>query len=88
MLKPDQDAYGQAMWDFFKGKETTEIVEREDGYIDAGRYGHASYVAPFRRWIKVERQAIKFARGRVLDVGCGPGRVALHLQEKIGRAHV
>jgi SAM-dependent methyltransferase len=30
----------------------------------------------------VERQAIRLARGRVLDVGSGAGRVALHLQER------
>jgi SAM-dependent methyltransferase len=35
-----------------------------------------------RRWPKVERRAIRLARGRVLDVGCGAGRVALHLQER------
>ena len=35
-----------------------------------------------RRWPKTERQAIRLARGRVLDVGCGAGRVALHLQDR------
>lgn len=82
MLIPEQDAYGQAMYDFFCKKETVEIIEREDGYIDAGRYGHGAYFAPYAKWLKIERQAIRFARGRVLDVGCGPGRVALYLQEK------
>jgi SAM-dependent methyltransferase len=37
---------------------------------------------PFRRWPKAERKAIRLARGRVLDVGCGAGRVALELQER------
>jgi len=35
-----------------------------------------------RRWPKTERQAIRLARGRVLDVGCGAGRVGLELQER------
>jgi SAM-dependent methyltransferase len=36
-----------------------------------------------RHWSRPERLAIRLARGRTaLDVGCGPGRVALHLQAK------
>jgi SAM-dependent methyltransferase len=62
--------------------EGIEIVERVDGFIDASRYGPAAYFFPLRRWPKAERQAIRLARGRVLDVGCGAGRVALHLQER------
>ncbi len=33
-------------------------------------------------WPDHEKQAIRFAKGRVLDVGCGAGRVLLYLQEK------
>ncbi len=43
-----------------------------------GRY----LVEPFRRWQPVERRAMRFVRGRVLDLGCGAGRVCLHLQER------
>jgi SAM-dependent methyltransferase len=44
----------------------------------------ASYlVAPFSRWDDpLEKRALRFVRGRVLDVGCGAGRVCLHLQER------
>ena len=59
-----------------------EIVERDDGFIMASGIGPAAYFAPFRRWPKAERQAMRYVRGRVLDVGCGPGRVALHVQER------
>lgn len=38
--------------------------------------------APYRDWPDVERQAIRWAQGPVLDVGVGPGRVALYFQRK------
>jgi len=34
-LKPEEDAYGQEIWAFYQGREVFEIVERDDGYIDA-----------------------------------------------------
>jgi len=63
-------------------EELFEIVEREDGTIMASKFGPASYLAPYRKWDPHQRQGMRFARGRVLDVGAGGGRVALHLQEK------
>jgi SAM-dependent methyltransferase len=75
------DAYGAMLLDAVEGKEDIlEIVERDDGLIMAGRFGPALYLAPFRRWPARQRQAMKLARGRVLDVGSGGGRVAVHLQ--------
>lgn len=79
-LKPEQDAYGQILLARFEGRGGQEIMEREDGLIYCGDPG--DYFAPFRRWPRAERHAMRFVRGRVLDVGCGAGRVALHLQER------
>jgi SAM-dependent methyltransferase len=67
---------------FHAGEEAVEIVERDDGFITASRFGPKIYFAPLRNWFKNERGAIRFARGRVLDVGAGAGRVALHLQQR------
>jgi SAM-dependent methyltransferase len=57
------------------------VVERDDGLISPD-VGPAGYFAEYRRWPAWEKQALRFARGRVLDVGAGAGRVALHLQER------
>ena len=80
-LTKQQDAFGQAMWDYFHGAGGFEIVERDDGGI-AISSGPAAYVAPFKDWPTHQKRAIRLARGRVLDIGCGAGRVALHLQDK------
>ena len=73
--------WGAVLADALAGKRAFEIVERDDGYVFAfdARY----LLAPFARWDDpVERRAMRFVRGRVLDVGCGGGRVCLHLQAR------
>jgi SAM-dependent methyltransferase len=81
-VKPEQDAYGQMLLAGLEGRRTVEIVERDDGFIDAGIFGAKGYLAPFRKWPPHHRQGMRYVRGRVLDVGAGAGRVALHLQER------
>jgi SAM-dependent methyltransferase len=79
-LRADQDAYGQIYQALLEGREAQEIMERDDGLIYAG--DPADYFAPYRRWPAVEKRAMRAVRGRVLDVGCGAGRVSLYLQAR------
>jgi 2-polyprenyl-3-methyl-5-hydroxy-6-metoxy-1,4-benzoquinol methylase len=81
-MKPNKDAFGQEIWSYYNGNRRIEIAERDDGYIDVSGAGPAAYFHKFRSWLKQERTAIKFARGKVLDVGAGAGRVSLYLQER------
>lgn len=69
------DAFGQMLLD---GADS-EIVERDDGFVSTAML---NYFSPVRRWSSVERRALRWVRGRVLDAGVGAGRVALELQER------
>lgn len=75
------DAFGREVLAHFRGNAAHEIIERDDGLVEATG-GPASYFAEFARWPAFERRALRFAHGRVLDVGAGAGRVALHLQRR------
>jgi SAM-dependent methyltransferase len=75
-----RDAFGAMLLDSFAHQgERHELVERDDGFLDVVTI---SYFAPLRTWPSVERRGLRFVRGRVLDVGCGAGRVALELQKR------
>jgi SAM-dependent methyltransferase len=79
-LDKRSDAYGAMLLAGLSGSPVAEIVEREDGFIDASKFGTALYLAPFRRWPAHHRAGMRYVRGRVLDIGSGAGRVAMHLQ--------
>jgi SAM-dependent methyltransferase len=77
------DAYGAMLRAALEDDpRVAEIVERDDGFISASIMGARLYLAPFRRWPAHHRQAMRYVRGRVLDVGAGGGRVPLHLQDR------
>jgi SAM-dependent methyltransferase len=42
--------------------------------------GPGLYLSPFADWPWAEQAALSHAHGRVVDLGCGAGRLALHLQ--------
>lgn len=81
-LKPEQDAFGQEMLAYLRGEKVFEIVERKDGFIHATPGAPGMYFASYENWISQESQAIDLAQGRVLDIGCGAGRVGIYLQSK------
>lgn len=81
-LKPKEDAYGQEIWACYEGREVHEIVERDDGYIDASPQGPKIYFSNYENWSPHQKKAMNYVKGRVLDIGCGAGRHSLHLQKK------
>jgi ubiquinone/menaquinone biosynthesis C-methylase UbiE len=80
-MKLNQDAYGQEIWNYFTEKKGYEIVERNDGYMDISS-GPESYFSEFNEWPEHQRNAMNYAKGNVLDIGCGAGRHSLYLQKQ------
>jgi 2-polyprenyl-3-methyl-5-hydroxy-6-metoxy-1,4-benzoquinol methylase len=67
--------------DHLMGRRTDPaVIERDDGFVDPEFV--SGYFTEFRNWGLLERSAMRSVRGRVLDVGCGAGRVALYLQRR------
>lgn len=81
-LRNHQDAYGHLLLDYFKKRRGIEVVEREDGLIDPSETLPAYYFTEFEDWVVRERKATRFVKGRVLDIGCGAGRISLYLQKR------
>jgi SAM-dependent methyltransferase len=81
MIPDEQDAFGHQILDHFNGLESYEIVERDDGFSSAAP-GASLYFSEYEDWPEMDRQAMAYAQGRVLDIGCGAGRHALYLQDK------
>jgi SAM-dependent methyltransferase len=80
-MKLDKDLFGQALLDWTNGRREVEFFERADGAVFEGA-GPAYYLSSYEDWPEPERRSMQFVRGPVVDVGCGAGRVALHLQSK------
>lgn len=76
-----QDAFGHEILDFLNGTNLCETVERDDGHLDVSTL-LKGYFHEYKDWPSHQKKAIRLARGKVLDIGCGAGRHALHLQEK------
>ncbi|MBO3744106.1 class I SAM-dependent methyltransferase [Actinoplanes flavus] len=57
-----------------------EVIERDDGLINGALAAH--YLSEPADWRPFDHRALRFCRGRVLDVGVGAGRSAVELQRR------
>jgi SAM-dependent methyltransferase len=80
MWKSEEDAFGQALFAQYNKRKSYEIIEREDGYVDCTPCEF--YFTEYSEWPSIEKEALDYVSGRVLDIGCGAGRHALYLQGK------
>jgi SAM-dependent methyltransferase len=81
-VKEGDDAFGEMLLRGLSDESVAEIAERDDGFIAVSAFGAKGYFAARRSWPGAERQAMRYVRGRVLDVGCGGGRVCLEAQAR------
>ncbi|MCZ2808970.1 MAG: class I SAM-dependent methyltransferase [Candidatus Bathyarchaeota archaeon] len=79
-MEPEEDAFGQMLLAYYKGKDVSEIVERDDGLKNARN--PKGYFSGYEDWHPIEQKAMRLVKGRLLDVGCGAGRHSLYLQKK------
>lgn len=80
MLTDKQDAIGHMFYDYLTKTPVDEIIERDDGLVEIDN--GIGYFSEFQAWPSCEKRAMRYVRGRVLDVGAGAGRCALYLQDR------
>ena len=81
VMKVNGDPQGHELLDYYMGRPSFEVFERDDGFVGAVIGAH-EYFSTYREWKAHEKAAIKYANGKCLDAGCGAGRVALYLQSR------
>ncbi len=75
------DTFGKALMAHHLDNGINEyLVERDDGLSEPLQLG--DYFAHSSRFSAGLKAALEHVSGRVLDIGCGAGRVSLHLQER------
>lgn len=72
------DAFGKAFLDFYSGRETELVFERNDGYSDPSDV--LVYFREYGEFPDYEKRVLSYVKGKVLDIGCGAGRHSLWLQ--------
>ena len=80
-IKTHADAFGQELLDHLNGSASCEIIERDDGLVDAS-WMTDLYFSEYPSWNSREKKAMKCVQGRVLDIGSGAGRHVLYLQKR------
>jgi SAM-dependent methyltransferase len=82
VIPPARDAFGLALEDHLSGRPGPVLrLEADDGSSRPADLQPVDFFLPPDRWPAWERDLVARARGRVLDIGAGAGRHALHLQE-------
>src|ERR1043165_4837323 len=75
-----QDAFGQELLAYHHTGEGHGFIERDDGMLEVS--DTAAYFSLYQSWSPAIKTALRLAHGRVLDIGCGAGRHALHLESR------
>ncbi|MFX1565129.1 MAG: class I SAM-dependent methyltransferase [Promethearchaeota archaeon] len=75
------DLFGLILKTQLESKDSIfHFIERNDGYIDCANTQR--YFGSKEEWPANEQAVLEYAQSPVLDIGCGAGRHALHLQQQ------
>jgi len=72
--------FGKGLIAYHHGDRTPYRIHRDDGYAEDINFD--GYFSEHDDWPKCEKDALREAKGTVLDIGCGAGRHSLWLQQK------
>lgn len=76
------DVFGKVLKDYQAGKDPQYRVLRDDGHGEKKFVSPEEYFLNYEEWDKPEKEIIKLARKKTLDIGAGAGKHALYLQNK------
>ncbi|MEW4922962.1 class I SAM-dependent methyltransferase [Algibacter sp. 2305UL17-15] len=76
-----KDLFGQALLDYHNGSYTEDIIT-STSISDEDVLPLPYLFRCYKDMPKLEQKALKLAKGKILDVGCGAGNHSLHLQGK------
>jgi len=81
ILNPEDDLYGQALYDYYKGVHVGDLCINTS-YGDVEEMPPEVFFRDFDDFPVLEAIALEHCRGKVLDVGAGTGCHSLILQDK------
>jgi len=76
-----KDLFGQAILDY-QTQNAPEDLVTETNISEADEMSVAYLFRTHQDMPKIEKKALQFAKGKILDVGCGAGSHSLYLQQK------
>jgi len=76
-----KDLFGQAILDY-QTQNAPEDLVTETNISEADAMSVAYLFRTYQEMPKIEKKALKLAKGKILDVGCGAGSHSLFLQQK------
>jgi SAM-dependent methyltransferase len=78
---PQIDVFGTAIEDYYKGNKSATIIVHSEGF-DQQEIRCKQLFRSFRQLPNLEKEALRLARGKILDIGAGAGCHSLILQQK------
>lgn len=78
------EPYGKSLLAFLEGDTSAHVVVRRDDDAES-ILPAAWFFRDTRTFTTVEQKALALCKGRVLDIGCGAGALALELQQRSHR---